>query len=242
MIHPLEQPMVFPLDRPKHILIYPDGTRRYALEHGLSAEVAYRVGAQRLLDVVEWLFSEYAIPKVTAYLAHSSTLTMRPPHQVRSLYHVWTDFLDQCTVLCHKLDAQIQIIGDSSLLPKSLQTTIENLDMNKVGNKSNVLSLLVGYSARQEILSAATRTPPNADFATFASFLWVQSPVHLIIRTGGLPIIGDVLVLQSTEARLFFMDKLWPEITHEDIDHALTEFARWNQEGGRNLEERRSLL
>jgi len=41
MMHPLEQSMAFPLDRPNHVVICPDGTRRYAIKHGLTAEAAY---------------------------------------------------------------------------------------------------------------------------------------------------------------------------------------------------------
>jgi len=128
-------------------------------------------------------------------------------------------------MLCSEHDIQLQAVGELDLLPVWLRTTLKHLEADTI-RYHNVLTLLIGYSARREILSAATKCSPGASFATFASFLWVQSPVHLILRTGGVPQIGDMLLLQSIEARLFFFDKLFPELTHQDIDWALAEFAR----------------
>lgn len=240
MIHPLERPMTFPLDRPNHVVICPDGTRRYAIKQGLTIEEAYKVSAQRLLEVIRWLIDEHAIPNVTVYLTHPSTHITRPQGQLQALYRVFADFLAQCTIFCSEFDIQLQAVGELELLPISLYTTLKHLQAATI-HHHNLLTLLIGYSARREILRAAAQCPPGASFANFASFLWVQLPVHLILRTGGVPQIGDMLLLQSIEARLFFINKLFPELTRQDIDWVLAEFAKCNRCGGEDLERRRTL-
>jgi undecaprenyl diphosphate synthase len=48
--------------------------------------------------------------------------------------------------------------------------------------------------------------------------------VDLVIRTGGAQRLSDYLLWESAYAELYFLNKLWPEFSEEDLRVAIADF------------------
>lgn len=239
-IHPLEKPMKFPMDVPEHFLIAPDGTRRFAVKNGLSIEEAYIHTMRVTLDIFKLLTSKYNVGDVTVHYTHPSTHLNRPSSQVAQLCVAIENLITDTLNYIQGKDIALNVyVQQEGLLPDHLQKTIDNLPSGE--NKKMNINVLLAYSSRDEVLNASKKMNGTGSFADFAKELIIQRPVHLILRTGGIPQLGDTLLIQSPEARLIMVDKVFPELTNNDIEVVLETFAKINSDGGKLLKERRSL-
>ena len=50
-------------------------------------------------------------------------------------------------------------------------------------------------------------------------------PVDLLVRTGGERRLSDFLLWESAYAELAFLDQLWPDLSEEDLEVLLADFA-----------------
>ena len=63
--------------------------------------------------------------------------------------------------------------------------------------------------------------------------LYIKSEPDLVIRPGGEKRISNFLLWQSSYSEFFFIDKLWPEFTKQDLSKCIEEFKRRERRLGR---------
>jgi len=112
----------------------------------------------------------------------------------------------------------------------------------KTKNRKQTLAFLIGYGGRQEIVDGINRIIEDVksgkinkvDENLFSSYLYAPDlpDPDLIIRTGEKRLSG-LLPWQSTYSELYFIDKLWPEITREDFVTAIDDFRQRERRFGR---------
>ena len=61
----------------------------------------------------------------------------------------------------------------------------------------------------------------------FKKYLWTSDlpDPDLIIRTGGVKRLSNFLTYQTSYSELYFTDRLWPELTTQDLAEALQEYT-----------------
>jgi undecaprenyl diphosphate synthase len=107
------------------------------------------------------------------------------------------------------------------------------------------VNFLLCYGGRQEIADTARRIaikvkkgdlqPADITMEVFEHFLWtasIPSP-DLIIRTGGDNRLSNFLLFQAAYSELYFLDCLWPDISVEKLESALTYYSKCRQNFGR---------
>ena len=63
--------------------------------------------------------------------------------------------------------------------------------------------------------------------------LYLSSEPDIFIRPGEEKRMSDFLLWQSAYSELFFMDKLWPEFTKEDLINIIKEFKQRERRFGK---------
>ena len=93
-----------------------------------------------------------------------------------------------------------------------------------------VLNIAIYYGARAEIARAyrllrerGIEQPTEADISA-AMYTAASPDPDLIVRTGGDVRISNFLLWQAAYSEFYFSDKLWPDLTPEDIDEIVTQF------------------
>ena len=56
--------------------------------------------------------------------------------------------------------------------------------------------------------------------------MYLESCPDLLIRPGGEKRLSNFLTWESIYSELFFLDKLWPEMTKEDLADIIKEFKK----------------
>ena len=84
-------------------------------------------------------------------------------------------------------------------------------------------------SSQEELLNELAKEGKSElceDDITNALYTKDSPELDMIVRTGGDIRISNFLLWQAAYAELYFIDKLWPDLTADDVDKAIEEFNR----------------
>jgi len=224
---------------PAHLAIIMDGNGRWAKAKGLPRIAGHRKGAEIVRQVVRNC-SELGIKNLTLY-AFSSENWERPKDEVEGLMGLLRLYISNELADFHKSDARLRIIGDRKKLPDDIIKSIENAELETLNNKKITVNIALSYGGRDEIVHAAKKMSESgallADInpSNFSQYLYLPDlpEVDLMIRSGGEKRISNFLIWQAAYAELYFLDKLWPEFTYEDLLSAISDYSKRERRYGK---------
>lgn len=228
---------------PKHVAIILDGNRRFAKKQGINPLKGHEYGAKKVVEVLEWL-KELGVKEVTFYSLSTENLK-RTDVEVAALMALFRKGLDEAKK-DGRIDsngARVRFIGRLELLPKDIQNTMNEL-MEKTKNYSNyTVNFAIAYGGKAEIVAAVKKIVAAVkkgdikedaiDEKTFPDYLYMADEPDLLIRPGGEKRISNFLLWQLAYAEFIFLDKLWPEITKQDLVDCIAEFERRERRVGK---------
>jgi len=233
---------------PSHIVLLPDGNRRWAAKKGLPSIDGHLEGFKNLrrffLDC-----QKRGIRVLTAF-GFSVENWKRPKEEVKYLLKLLEQgFLEEIEAYYKKREdsllfsskARLNIIGQKERLPQKLQNVIKKIEDLTKDNRGNVLNLAVSYSGRWDILQATREIvkdkllPEKITEKLFNNYLSTEGlPLpDLIIRTGGERRLSNFLLWQAAYSELCFSDKYWPDFNKEDFNKILDEYSFRQRRFGR---------
>ena len=224
---------------PKHIVLFPDGNRRWAKKRGLSSLRGHYQGYKNLIDFGNWCKNRGV--KVLTAFGFSTENWKRTQKEVSYLMKLFEKGLTQCLKDFQKNEVRVKIIGEKEKLPKSLQKAIEKIEKETKNNKKLYLNLAVNYGGKWDILNAVKNIIKDniklerIDEKLFDSYLSTANLPNpdLVIRAGGEMRLSNFVLWQAAYSELYFSLKLWPDFTEEDLDSAIQEFDRRQRRFGK---------
>lgn len=224
---------------PKHIVLFPDGNRRWARAHGLETLLGHKKGYENLLDFAEWCKNR-GVKALTAY-GFSTENWNRSPEEVDYLMKLLESCLIDNLEKYKKDGVRVRVIGQRDRLPKSLQEAIVKTEEATKNNSDLFLQLAISYGGKWDILNALKNIvkegidPEKIDEKVFDDHLstaGLPSP-DFVIRAGGEMRMSNFVLWQAAYAELYFSPKMWPEFTEQDLDDALAEFEKRQRRFGK---------
>jgi len=229
-----------------HVGIIMDGNGRWAAGRGRPRTDGHAAGAEIVRRIVRSA-PALGISTLTLY-AFSSDNWRRPPAEVAALLALFFRYMREEAARCREAGVRLTVIGRRDRLPLGLRGAIAAAERATVGGSRLWLRLAIDYSARDEILRAATqlargagsRAPgrPGTTRARFLSALGGAPEVDLLIRTGGEQRLSDFLLWEAAYAELIFTELPWPEFGPEALAAAVGEFRRRDRRFGQVAEGR----
>jgi len=240
---------------PNHIVLFPDGNRRWAKKRGLPSLQGHWQGYLNLKKFARWC-RDRDIKILTAF-GFSTENWKRSEKEVNYLMKLFEKGLSNKKDIkeLHKEGVRIKIIGQKEKLSKSLKRIIKKVENLTKNNKKYQLNLAVSYGGRWDILQAfqkiiktTTHPPPSRKsgplkipsienieklLEKYLTTAGLPEP-DLVIRAGGEKRFSNFLLWQSAYAELYFAKKLWPEFTEKDLDMALKEYSQRQRRFGGN--------
>ena len=140
---------------PRHIAIIMDGNRRWAKEHGLPIKKGHKAGADAIEKIVRYA-NELGIEHITAY-AFSTENWKRSEEEVSALMALLKAYLDEFSKKADKENFKIRVLGDISVLSKSLQTSINKAVETTKNNTGVSFNIAFNYGGRDEIVKATKK-------------------------------------------------------------------------------------
>ena len=214
---------------PQHIAFIMDGNGRWASRRGQPRELGHKAGAEVFKKILKRC-GELDLKAATFYV-FSTENWKRPEKEVNAILKLLDRYLDECEKEIKNQDVRFIFIGDRSVFSPSIinkMTRIEELSKNA----SHIANLAINYGGRSEITRAVNQfiaqgktSVTEADISE-ALYTKDSPPVDMIVRTGGDLRISNFLLWQAAYSELYFTDKLWPDLSADDVDAAIEEFKK----------------
>ncbi len=221
--------------RLRHIAFIMDGNGRWAKKRGLPREQGHKMGAKAFQNIALHC-EKLGLEAMTVY-AFSTENWKRPQREVDAIMDLLEQYIDSCEKELEGHSVRFCFIGDRAPLRSALQEKMTALEQ-KTAHERMVLNIAINYGARAEICRAVELLRENDEPVTEQALSEAMYTAHcgdpdMIVRTGGDLRISNFLLWQAAYAELYFTDKLWPDLTPDDVDRAIENFySRKRRYGG----------
>lgn len=217
---------------PVHLGIILDGNRRWARAQGLSTFEGHMRGYDNLKDIVK-----NAINRGVAYISafiFSTENWNRTPKEVKYLMDLAYKMLTRDVDELNKENIRVVWLGSPDKISGKLLAAIKEAEKRTRHNTKGTLCICFNYGGQQELVDAARQLiasglePVQVSLETLAASLYQPDvpPIDLLIRTSGEHRTSGFMLYRAAYAELVFVDKFWPDFTTEDLDAALTHYAK----------------
>ncbi|ALU44866.1 isoprenyl transferase [Pseudoalteromonas rubra] len=237
---------------PKHVAIIMDGNGRWAQARKRPRAYGHKKGVDSVRNAVQFC-SKLGIESLTLF-AFSSENWRRPEDEVSTLMELFLFVLSKEVKKLHKNNVKLSIIGDISRFPAGLQQKVVDAEQLTEHNSGLKLNIAANYGGRWDIVQAAQSLAEQvAEGAIQASDITEeaissrltmadQTPLDLLIRTGGDYRISNFLLWQAAYAELYFTETLWPDFNEEAFSEALASYVSRERRFGCTGEQIKQLL
>src|SRR3989344_4220137 len=142
-------------DIPKHIVLFPDGNRRWALKNHLSIQEGYIKGKDKFNEFLKWC--KYRGVTVVTVFGFSSENWKRPQDQVDFLMKVFEKYLAEGIDEFNREGVKVRIIGQREKLSPSLKDVVAKVEAGTEHNQNLFLNLAVSYGGKWDIINAVKK-------------------------------------------------------------------------------------
>ena len=225
------------------IAIILDGNRRYAKKQGLKPWQGHKFGTEKVKEILKW-YQELGIKELTLYTFSTGNFN-RPEQEKKVLFSLFKENIRNLKndERLDKDGIQVRFIGRLQLFPKDIQKEMQEV-MEKTKDYNNFrLNFAMAYGGRAEIVDATKKiiekiknneiNENDIDENLLNENLYLSSSIDILIRPGGEKRISDFLLWQIAYSELFFIDKLWPEFTKDDLVNIIEEFKNRERRFGK---------
>jgi undecaprenyl diphosphate synthase len=213
---------------PGHVGLIPDGGRRWAVKHNVGLEESYHKTKLFLAEICSYLF-DVGVNEISIYL--SSIQNFRRQQTEIDAFNTVSEiaFGREILQLAESKHVRVVFAGNRDILPRDYLKAIEIVEAKTSGFKNGAINLCIAYNPIEELYSAFSKSETNNEIL---KNLWVKTPLHLIIRSGGANLLSNFLPLQSGFARLYFLDDLFNDLTINNFKAIIYEFSMLDRKFG----------
>ncbi len=215
---------------PKHIVIIPDGSRRWAKEKKLPEVFGHREGAKKIKEFVNFL-----VNTETEHLTiwgFSTENWSRQQKEVDSLMKIFLNSIKEMAYECEKNKIKFRHLGRKTELSQEVLDALKKLETDTENYGPKNINLALDYGGRDEIIRAIQKIKNieqigkmnEENFGKLLDTKDVPDP-DLIIRTSGEKRLSGILPWQSTYAELYFTDKHFPDFNRAQLSLAVEEYS-----------------
>ena len=174
--------------------------------------------------------------------AFSTENWSRPAGEVDSLMDIFGETIERELPDLVRQGVRTRFIGRRDRASSQLREQMERLEDETAANDRLNLWVALDYGGRAELVQAARRLaesgtdPSEIDENLLRANLYAPDlpDPDLLIRTSGELRISNFLLWQLAYSELVFVDTLWPDFGHAELEHALAAYAsRRRRYGGR---------
>lgn len=219
-------------DTPRHIGYIVDGNRRWAKARGLKVYEGHEAGYHTLHDVVLATVSA-GVPYVSAYV-FSTENWKRTKQEVGWLMGLLLRVLKNDAHIFIENNIRLRVIGRREELSKAIRKAIDDIEAQTAELDGGQLLLCLNYGGHQEIADAVKRvieedvSAGDVSPELLSKYMYAPDvpPCDLIVRTSGEQRLSNFMLWHSAYSELMFVEKTWPDMTKEDVQDILKEYAR----------------
>ncbi len=215
--------------KPLHLAITMNGIKQYSEENNLSLEKSYDKSFEILCDIIKFQI-ERNIRILSIY--------MMPMKETLEITDQFIDFLQklQKSDIINSNQIKVSVLGKWYDLPSRAIDPIKGLLSETKDYDKFFLNLCINYNGQEELVDAAKIIakkvlsekidPENINKETIKENLYSSYflPPNIIIKTGLRKVTHGFLLWDSISAHIYFTDKLFPDISTDDIIKGINDY------------------
>ncbi len=224
---------------PVHVGYIVDGNRRWARKYGLPAYEGHMAGYNAIQDVlIETL--DQGVSYASAYI-FSTENWKRSQDEVKRLMSLILKIFTSDLHILQDRNVKLRVLGTREGLSDKILKAIDSAEAATADNSGGTLALCLNYGGQTEISDAVKKIIEEGVAANdvtpelIAQYLYAPEipPCDLIVRTSGEQRLSNFMLWRSAYSELMFVDKMWPEMTNQDVTDILEEYKhRGRRYGG----------
>ena len=219
---------------PNHVVIIPDGNRRWATARGLKPWEGHEEGAKNT-EILLRRALKMGVKCFSLWGSSMENLTRRPLAEKRALLRIYEVYFDK---LLHSSDNQVKInfIGRwEDRFPSSLKKVMHECSAATKHYSKHMLNFFLAYSGDDEMLDAIKQiaakgiAPKDISGQTIKDHLMTKDlpAVDFMIRTGGEPhLSAGFMMWDVANTQLYFSEAYYPDFGAKKLEEAIEDFAQ----------------
>lgn len=229
---------------PNHVVIIPDGNRRWAKDRGLDPWDGHEEGAKRTEEIVREA-SKLGVKNLSVWGSSLNNLTKRPLMEKRALLDIYKKYFQKLIEDSEVFETQtkINVIGRwREQFPDSIKKVIENCIKKTKDHKKRTLNFLLAYNGDDEMVSAVKKIVEKVKDSSEVTAEMIKDnlmtrelpAVDYVIRTGGEPhwSVG-FMMWDIANAEFYFSDKLFPDFDKSAFKEAIIDYGKRGRRKGK---------
>ncbi|MCY1373967.1 Ditrans,polycis-undecaprenyl-diphosphate synthase [compost metagenome] len=133
-----------------------------------------------------------------------------------------------------KHNIRLKILGSRDRVGDRILTAIDDAEARTAHNTAGTLAICFNYGGQLEIADACKKivqagvdvddiTPELIERNLYAPEV---PPIDIVVRTSGEQRLSNFMLWRAAYSELMFIDKPWPDMTKDDVEDILKEYAR----------------
>lgn len=223
---------------PKHIGFIIDGNRRWAKKHGIPTYEGHLAGYNVIYDIAKTSF-DAGVKFVSLYI-FSTENWKRSENEVKKLMGLVLRLLKSDLHIFQENNIKLLVLGASEHVDQKILDAILEAEALTANNTGGTMAVCFNYGGQTEIADAVKKiiqakiapsdiTPELIEQNLYAAEV---PPLDMVIRTGGDQRLSNFMLWRATYSELLFLDKLWPDMTKDDVTDILNEYNKRHRRFG----------
>tara|TARA_B100001173_G_scaffold309370_1_gene321523 strand:- start:158 stop:832 length:675 start_codon:yes stop_codon:yes gene_type:complete len=216
------------MNKLNHVAFIMDGNGRWGKKRNKGRNFGHLHGVKTVKKVVESSI-KFKIPVVTFYV-FSTENWKRPRGEINFLFKLIINYFNNELKNVISNGIKINIIGNLSKLPNKVKSSLKRVIKLTAKNKKIIVNLAINYGSKLEMIHAFKKLKDkrNINLNSFKKNLYTNNlpDPDILIRTGGHKRLSNFMLWQLAYAEIYFLAKLWPDFTGNDLKKVLNNFQK----------------
>ena len=217
---------------PQHVVIIPDGNRRWAKKHGLAPVDGHKKGLDAAMQVVRG--SRSLGVRVLTLWGFSTENWQRSKGEVGYLMRIYTVFFKKHLKELIREEVRFKWLGRRDRVPAKLREVLEKVEKATAGNSKYFLNICIDYGGHDEIVRAVKKVLKRGIKASQLTEEMITKNLDtadvpdpdLLIRTSGEKRTSGILPWQTAYTELFFSKLFFPDFSMVELKRALSDYSQ----------------
>jgi len=227
---------------PKHIFIIPDGNGRWAKQKNTFVTEGHKNGFEVAEKIMRELSKIHEIKIVTMW-GFSADNWKRSSKEIEGLMFIFVQVLQKVLQEFGETNRRFVHIGRKDRMPKKLVSLLEKAEKETARNSGQIMCLALDFSGEDQLVRMVekARALPKSTATTkelvqsLRDGNGVIPSADLLIRTANEKRTSDIGWLNGVSTELFFIDKLFPDISTQDIIEGIADFSKRERRFGARI-------
>ncbi len=216
-----------------HVAFIMDGNGRWGKKKRKNRNYGHLKGVETVKKIVRASI-KIKIPILTFYV-FSSENWKRPKGEINYLLKLIKIYFLKEIKNIQKQGIKLNILGEVDKLSPEIRNVLKKSVSVTNKNKNIIVNLAINYGSKNEMILAFKKIKKNINIKNFEKNLYTkQMPFpDILIRTGGHKRLSNFMLWQLAYTELFFLKKLWPDFSSNDLIKVIEKYKKIKRNFGR---------